>query len=144
MPNWKATRATRRQTPKIQVQCGETTGLPQESVTRMSLRGDYCQNVYTELMREQKGECAICGRTEDEVREGLRKPRRHALDHCHSSQKIRGALCGDCNSGLGMFRDSIPLLRKAIEYLCRPTDGRPFWPYSREGLEALRNLSNTN
>jgi hypothetical protein len=110
----------------------------------MSIRADYCKSVYTELMREQKGECGICGRTEDEAREGLRKARRYALDHCHSSQKIRGALCSDCNSGLGMFRDSIPLLKKAIDYLSRPTDGRPYWPYSREGLEALRNLSETN
>jgi hypothetical protein len=110
----------------------------------MSIRADYCENIYSELMREQEGQCAICGRTEDDVCEGLRKRRRHALDHCHSSQKIRGALCRECNSGLGMFRDSIPLLRKAIEYLSRPTDGRPYWPYSREGLEALRNLAGTN
>jgi hypothetical protein len=92
----------------------------------MSIRADYCKSVYSELMREQKGECGICGRTEVEVREGLRKARRHALDHCHSSQKIRGALCSDCNSGLAMFRDSIPLPKKAIDYLSRPTDGHPY------------------
>jgi hypothetical protein len=39
------------------------------------------------------------------------------VDHCHSSNKIRGYLCGSCNRGLGLFKDSTTSLNKAIEYL---------------------------
>ena len=39
------------------------------------------------------------------------------VDHCHTSGLIRGLLCRQCNSGLGMFKDSKPNLRRASEYL---------------------------
>ena len=39
------------------------------------------------------------------------------VDHCHTSGKIRGYLCGNCNKGLGLFRDSINSLTTAIGYL---------------------------
>lgn len=53
-----------------------------------------------------KGYCAICGR----------KPERKqlALDHCHETGKLRGLLCVQCNTGLGMFKDDAALLRQAI------------------------------
>jgi hypothetical protein len=41
------------------------------------------------------------------------------LDHCHKHGGNRGYLCNTCNSGLGMFRDSPEVLRKAIAYLER-------------------------
>ena len=39
------------------------------------------------------------------------------VDHCHSTMKVRGYLCGSCNRGLGLFQDSISNLDKAREYL---------------------------
>jgi hypothetical protein len=38
-------------------------------------------------------------------------------DHNHVTRKIRGAICSDCNSALGLFYDNIQSLKKAIEYL---------------------------
>lgn len=35
------------------------------------------------------------------------------LDHCHTSGKVRWLLCTHCNRGLGAFRDSPSLMRKA-------------------------------
>ena len=39
------------------------------------------------------------------------------LDHCHYTNQTRGFLCNQCNTGLGMFRDSQKLLMSAIKYL---------------------------
>jgi hypothetical protein len=66
---------------------------------------------YNAMLEAQDYKCAICG-NEDEV-EG----RRLAIDHCHTTGKIRGLLCGKCNRGLGLFYDNTNNLAKAIEYL---------------------------
>ena len=44
------------------------------------------------------------------------------LDHCHSSGKIRGILCPQCNKGLGLFKDSILFLENAANYLKEHND----------------------
>jgi len=89
----------------------------------MSERTEYRETIYRELLKEQNGCCAICGRTEDET------GKKHAIDHDHSTDKVRGALCVGCNSGLGFFGDNIRLLQKAIEYLSQDTTMRPYYPF---------------
>jgi transcription elongation factor Elf1 len=51
-------------------------------------------------------ECTICGDQTALV-----------VDHCHSTNKIRGMLCNRCNKGLGLFQDSPELLEFAQIYL---------------------------
>lgn len=70
---------------------------------------------YDEMLAAQQGVCVICG---DPPRpDGVHASARLHVDHDHTSGKIRGLLCGPCNSGLGLFRDHPGLLQKAIEYL---------------------------
>lgn len=69
---------------------------------------------YQKLLDRQGGGCAICGRTESDAT----KPNL-SVDHNHSTGKIRGLLCGKCNTALGKFQDSPELLRKAAEYVER-------------------------
>ena len=52
-------------------------------------------------------ECCICGTTEGVMH----------IDHCHSTNKIRGWLCANHNQGIGMFADNIEHLEKAVIYL---------------------------
>lgn len=40
-----------------------------------------------------------------------------AVDHCHTSGKVRGLLCCLCNTALGKFKDSQEVLARAIQYL---------------------------
>lgn len=41
------------------------------------------------------------------------------IDHNHDTGEVRGLLCSGCNTGLGMFRDSIHNLSSAVDYLMR-------------------------
>ena len=66
---------------------------------------------YHRLVNQQEGKCLICGITTEENGKDF------AVDHCHKSGNIRGALCNNCNTGIGNFQDNTELLAKAIEYL---------------------------
>lgn len=47
----------------------------------------------------------------------LQRGRGSHIDHCHSTGRVRGALCGDCNRMLGGARDCVAILQSAISYL---------------------------
>lgn len=65
---------------------------------------------YDSMLQIQGGVCAIC--------EAPPKPeRRLAVDHCHSTGKIRGLLCTACNLTLGRFKDDAGRFEAAAEYL---------------------------
>jgi hypothetical protein len=77
------------------------------------------------MLVEQAGGCAIC----DE--EGT-PDRRLSVDHDHAccagsascGNCIRGLLCPNCNRSIGLFRDRVDLLERAIEYLRRQRSPR--------------------
>lgn len=52
--------------------------------------------------------CAICGQP------FVKTPQ---ADHDHATGQVRGLLCGNCNSGLGLLQDNPELLRAAANYL---------------------------
>lgn len=74
---------------------------------------------YNILREQQNFCCAICKRHEEEVEQSRSSRTAYALhvDHCHTTHKIRGLLCSNCNTMLGKVRDSVDVLRSAIEYL---------------------------
>lgn len=61
------------------------------------------------LFASQGGLCAICNT----------RPSVLHIDHDHETGEIRGALCLNCNLGIGHFSDDIGLLSRAVEYLDR-------------------------
>ena len=67
------------------------------------------------MLVSQNGCCAICrkGITPDSDA----KADQPHIDHCHTTGRIRGLLCLTCNTGLGMFGDSLDLLDCARAYL---------------------------
>jgi len=72
---------------------------------------------YEQMFKNQNGLCGIC--FQPEVRKSIRsdKPKNLAVDHCHESGTVRGLLCQDCNTGVGLFKDSPLLMIKAAKYL---------------------------
>ena len=61
------------------------------------------------LLAEHDGHCAICRTTEPIG--GWH------IDHDHATGHVRGVLCGNCNKGLGFFKDSSLNLSRAHGYL---------------------------
>jgi len=74
---------------------------------------------YDQLLKIQSGVCAICKLPETGVSGPKRTPRVLAVDHSHTTGKVRGLLCHFCNSALGLFHDNVELLATAITYLER-------------------------
>lgn len=66
---------------------------------------------YEEMVKNQNGCCAICGRSEIELN------RRLFVDHCHKTEKLRGLLCCRCNTLLGFGNDNPTIFINAIQYL---------------------------
>lgn len=60
--------------------------------------------------------CHICGRESAD--------RLPAIDHCHKTGRVRGSLCAQCNTALGLFGDSADRLIGAVAYLTRAADYR--------------------
>jgi hypothetical protein len=63
---------------------------------------------YWTMLQAQDSECKICGFMPDN---------NLVVDHCHTTGRIRGLLCKDCNTGLGMFRDRPDLMRSGADYM---------------------------
>jgi len=73
------------------------------------------ESQYKKLFDEQNGFCAICRQPEISIRMG--RIRNLAIDHNHTTDKVRGLLCNRCNRGLGYFLDRSALLEAAVSYL---------------------------
>jgi hypothetical protein len=57
------------------------------------------------------GGCAVCGDRSNQ------SGRRLHIDHCHTTGKVRGALCHACNTALGLAGDSPTRLRELAAYI---------------------------
>lgn len=58
------------------------------------------------LLNKNNGICIICEARPAEV-----------IDHCHLTMKVRGAICNNCNKGIGMFRDQPTWMHRAAYYI---------------------------
>jgi hypothetical protein len=64
---------------------------------------------YNKILEIQGGGCAICG--------AKPKERRLHIDHNHSTNAIRGILCGKCNQAIGLLNENLILFDRAKEYI---------------------------
>lgn len=64
---------------------------------------------YNNLLKEQNGCCYIC--------KELPSKKQLAVDHCHTTNKVRKLLCSKCNTALGLVNDNPEILKTMILYL---------------------------
>lgn len=64
---------------------------------------------YHTLLINQDGRCKICSKRQ--ARRSL------AVDHCHSTNVVRGLLCDKCNMALGLIHDNLDILDGMKQYL---------------------------
>lgn len=73
---------------------------------------------YDEILRSQGGKCPICLNCMET--RGVKAP---CVDHCHSTGRVRGLLCRNCNASLGGMGDSLEALERAVEYMKKSLTG---------------------
>ena len=66
---------------------------------------------YNQMFNVQEGKCKVCGKHQSELYQPL------GVDHNHTTGKVRGLLCPNCNSILGHAKDNTDTLQKVIIYL---------------------------
>ncbi|MFG2302392.1 endonuclease domain-containing protein [Actinacidiphila glaucinigra] len=65
--------------------------------------------------------CMICQSSDSGFESGI-----FAVDHCHETGVVRGALCQACNFMLGNARDDIGVLLAAVKYLVKDHSNEPW------------------
>jgi len=65
------------------------------------------------MLQKQNNKCKICSVKFDENASKTKA----CVDHCHTTNNVRGLLCRTCNAGLGYFKDNTERLTNAINYL---------------------------
>lgn len=90
---------------------------------KASLRKYYRQTYGLEVEERQdlfdkaNRQCQLCEIPESELAIGL------VIDHDHHTGTIRGVLCGSCNSALGLFKENVSVMLKAIGYIKAANSG---------------------
>lgn len=87
-------------------------------VGRFAKRG-ITKDLFEEMWRDQAGCCAIC-------QDPFLDPCKVAIDHDHSccparvkacGRCVRGLLCSNCNTAIGLLQESTTRLQAAVQYL---------------------------
>jgi len=73
------------------------------------------------LLTKQDNKCACCGSPISFLSKTGGGSGKHSanVDHDHFTGKVRGILCGNCNTGIGKLGDNIQGIKQALEYLER-------------------------
>jgi hypothetical protein len=95
----------------LQVYCKKCKVIEKRCL-RYGVTEEWCQTT----LRAQGGACAICKWIPGPGDKAL------DLDHRHGGGP-RGFLDNKCNFGIGLFKDDVEIIRKAIEYMNGPTTG---------------------
>ena len=62
---------------------------------------------FNKMVETQDGKCCVC----------MKAVKRFHVDHSHVTGRVRGLLCGGCNTGIGLLKDSSDICLSAYNYL---------------------------
>lgn len=65
---------------------------------------------YARLLSQQDGKCNACRKIPTKTL---------AVDHCHTTQRLRGLLCSPCNTGQGLLGDSFTEVKRRLDGLLK-------------------------
>ena len=107
--------AKKRKEKYLNTSKGKIKSIEQHKGYRLNKEYGLSLMQYNRMLLKQNNKCAICGKSE--IIKNFRGTRDLSVDHNHKTKKIRGLLCGKCNSILGFCNDSIIILNKIIKYI---------------------------
>jgi len=64
---------------------------------------------YEQMLVFQDKKCQIC--------EEALEPKKTVVDHCHTTGKVRGLLCYNCNNAIGFLKENVRAALKLIDYI---------------------------
>ncbi len=67
---------------------------------------------YNKMLLEQDGRCWTCSKHADDERDKVL-----VVDHNHLTGEVRGLLCSNCNTAIGLLQESQEILEKVSKYL---------------------------
>lgn len=90
--------------------CRKQNSKPKDKYARAESTYNLPTQVYKEMENKQHSKCAIC-----------RKRRKLVVDHCHTNLHVRGLLCSNCNTAIGLLKENIFTILSTIPYLLSKT-----------------------
>ena len=69
------------------------------------------QDDYNRMYSDQKGKCDICKTHQIDL------PKILCVDHGHTTGKVRGLLCNNCNSALGFIKENKDNILNLLIYI---------------------------
>lgn len=102
-------RAYRRANPILEVGWQSKyrdKGIEERRWAAILRRYDLTKEDFDRMLVKQGGKCACCGEVFSKTPH---------VDHCHTSGRVRGLLCGPCNTGLGVFEKKAALFKQYLE-----------------------------
>ena len=87
---------------------------PNSRETSLLINYNMTLETFTALEESQNFRCKICNLHKYDT-----KKRVLCVDHDHATGQIRGLLCNECNTMIGMAKENPTTLLKAIQYLKR-------------------------
>ena len=67
---------------------------------------------YEKTLQDQNGSCAICFVKVEEQKNNVL-----VVDHNHLTGEVRGLLCSNCNSAIGLLKERQEVIQNALKYL---------------------------
>lgn len=92
-----------------------------ESDRNIKRRFGLTREQYNEILKSQNFSCAICENKETSVDPRTGTVKSLAVDHDHTTEKVRGLLCWRCNGTIGKVEENLELFDKMKSYLIKHT-----------------------